>query len=203
MGVYSLSKSSINNWTKYPNFAAANPLIIPAAYELISTTVLGSTTSSVTFTLTAGQQATYKHLELRWTSRTDRGNASDRLYLKLNGDTGSNMFTHQLYGQGTTLASSAGFGVPIDVMFIEGGSIGGTATANAFAGGIMSIADAFSTTKNKTIRSLYSATESTGSRVELTSGGWFQTAAVSTITLSAIGSFVSGSRFSIYGLKGA
>lgn len=172
------------------------------AYELISTTALGSTTSSVTFTLTAGQQATYKHLELRWTSRTDRGNNSDRLYLKLNGDTGNNMFTHQFFGNGSSVSSGAGFGVPIDVMFVEGGSIGGTATGNAFAGGVLSITDAFSTTKNKTIRSHYGAHESSGQRVEITSGGWFQTAAVSTITLSAIGSFVSGTRFSLYGIKG-
>lgn len=171
-----------------------------ASFELISTTVLAATTSSVTFSLTAAQQAAYKHLQLRSTTRTDRaGQTSDRVYVQFNSDTGSNYYAHNLWGDGTSALSGNGWGGLGTSIIVEGGSFGAAASANLFVPNVMDILDGFSTSKNKVIRGLGGAPSS---RVQLVSGSWNSTSAVSSITLTAIGSFVAGSRFSLYGVRG-
>jgi hypothetical protein len=65
--------------------------------------------------------------------------------------------------------------------------------------------DAYSTTKNKTTRSLSGGiVQSSESGVALSSGLWRSTSAITSATLlSGTGSNLSiGSRFSIYGIKG-
>jgi hypothetical protein len=65
------------------------------AYELISTTILGSAQSSVVFDVSS-YTSTYKHLQIRVVTRTDRGANEDILGIRFNGDTGSNYITHLL-----------------------------------------------------------------------------------------------------------
>jgi hypothetical protein len=170
-----------------------------ATFELISTTVLASTTTSVTFSITGAQQAAYKHLQLRATTRTDRASqTSDRLYVQFNSDSGSNYYAHNLWGDGSTVQSGNGWGGLGTSIILEGGSFGAAATSGFFVASVTDILDAFSTSKYKVLRSLNGAPSS---RVQLNSGNWNNTAAVSSITLSAIGSFVTGSRFSLYGVR--
>lgn len=171
-----------------------------ADYELISTTVLGSTTATVTFT-NAGAWAAYKHLQIRYTARTNRsGQTLDRVLLNLNNDAGANIYTHQLYGNGSSVSSASGWGATNTNMLLESAATGDSATASTFGAGVIDILDFASTSKNKTIRALIG--NQIAPRVELASAVWLSTAAVTDIKFSAIASYVAGSRFSLYGLKG-
>jgi len=183
-------------------FWAASGAGAPAAadYELISTTVLGSSAASVTFSGLGTSAAAYKHLQVRYVARDNRGiSGPNNVTARLNGDSGSNYSHHRLYGDGSTVSSFASSSV---TSFMAGAISSNNDTANAFGATVLDILDFSSTSKNKTIR-LLAGVSSTGSAVQMSSGAWYSTAAVTEIQFNATsGSFVSGSRFSIYGLKG-
>jgi len=174
----------------------------PAAsdYELISTTVLGSDTNSVTFSGLGTSGAAYKHLQLRVTARSSNGAVGDSLGLRFNGDSGSNYAEHVLYGNGSSVASGAGSSQTfMSAMTIAGNSAG----ASIFGSGVIDILDFSQTTKNKTLRSL--SGNQAQPFIQLRSGLWMSTSAVTSINLfSANGAtnLLTGSRFSLYGLKG-
>jgi hypothetical protein len=168
-----------------------------ATYELISTTTLGSSTPSVTFNLTAANQSAYKHLQIRMATRTDRGTFNnDPIAIRFNGDTASNYRSHYFQGDGSN--ATAG-----DVGNNTGAWIawttGSTAATNAFGGAVLDIIDAFSSSKNKTTRTL----SGHPGAIMLNSGLWLSTASISSITLlSGTGAnFISASRFSLYGVR--
>lgn len=170
------------------------------AYELISTTILSSTTSTVTFSSIA---ATYKHLELRVTARVNAnfGNAS-QLRMRFNGDTGSNYAYHNLYGNGSSVVSDATTTQPE----IRVSGFSDTNITGNWGAGIISILDYSATSKNKTIRTLVGTVNSSSyNRMHLGSGFWNNTAAINEIVLNELNGYgwVAGSRFSLYGIKGA
>jgi hypothetical protein len=77
-------------------------------------------------------------------------------------------------------------------------------TANSFGAAVLDVLDPYSTTKNKTLRCLQGVRAGTGPAIELRSGFWNNTASITSIvfTPETSGSFVSGSRFSLYGIRG-
>ena len=169
----------------------------PVAYDLISTTILGSTTSSVTFdTSTLG--STYKHLQIRYTSRST--DDSGTLLATFNGITGTSYASHRLIGDGSTVASN-NFTARANTYFGANGSSNNT--ANIFAAGVTDILDFASTTKNTTIRSLTGNRGATALYVALISGFLNNTAAITSVTIFGnTGNLIAGSRFSLYGIKG-
>lgn len=172
-------------------------------FELISTTVLGSATPSVTFSSLNTVAAAYKHLQIRMTTRSSTTYGDD-VILRFNGDSGSNYSHHLLVGNGSAVNSYAG----ATQTYIKGGyTIASDATpSQSFGASIMDILDFSQTTKNKTTRNLTggNATGGTNSQIQLWSGAWYSTSAVTSITLSSIAAanFLTGSRFSLYGLRG-
>jgi len=67
---------------------------------------------------------------------------------------------------------------------------------------VLDILDAYSTTKNKTIRSLSGMTGG-ANNLQLYSGLWNNTAAISSLNIfPGATNFVAGSRFSLYGIRG-
>ncbi len=164
-------------------------------YELIETQILGSNTASITFSGLAAYSATYKHLQIRALARSTRAAATDGGYIRLNGDTGSNYAHHTLYGDGSSVLS---INSPSQAQMAILAIVGNTATTNMYAPSVLDILDAFSTTKNKTLRSLNGITA-----IGLSSGVWINTASLTSVTLSTqIGpNFLTGSRFSLYGIR--
>lgn len=165
-----------------------------AAYELISTTVLGSTATSVTFSGLGTSAANYKHLQVRGAVFT-----SSWIDIRFNGDTGSNYSYHELRGNGSSVSSSANAGGQTFMLTALGQSASGV---TAF---VTDVLDHASTSKNKTIRTL-GGTTAGGNVVGLTSGVWLNTAALTSLTVEAFGlttSFAAGSRFSLYGIRGS
>jgi len=73
----------------------------------------------------------------------------------------------------------------------------------AFGAGIIDILDAGSTTKYKTVRTLTGVTASAPVGVHLTSGLVMTTSAITSLNITHLGSGIAtGSRFSLYGVKG-
>lgn len=168
------------------------------AFEHISTNLISSTTASITFDVSA-LASNYKHLQLRGAVRDNRGYSDSSAAIRFNGDTGNNYSSHTLYGNSSNVQSDTWLS---NNAIITGRIIGGTGTASAYSPIIVDILDFGSTTKNTTIRNQVS---SAGAYVTIGSGLWISTAAVTSITLGAYGfstSWVSGSRWSLYGIKG-
>jgi hypothetical protein len=169
-----------------------------SSYDLLETTVLSSSASSVTFS-SLGSYSAYKHLQIRTANRTDRsGFASDDIALQMNADTGANYRNHGLYGDGSSVASFDAAASEIRI----GLTSGVTETANIFGAFVIDILDFASSSKNTTIRAL-SGKEGSGDYIALTSGLWINTAAVTSILIKPRNAtnFIAGSRFSLYGVK--
>lgn len=165
------------------------------AFELISTQLLSSAASSVTF---SSIPTNYKHLQLRYTAHTN--SSQSILRARFNGDsTSANYTRHDLTGNGSAAGSSATVaGGWLDFGPLDQGS-------NLVGAGVIDVLDYADTNKNKTTRALSGRSGSTNRLVELASGVWLSTSAVSSLTLTeATGSqnLLSGSRFSLYGIKG-
>jgi hypothetical protein len=178
-----------------------------ATYELIETKILSTATSSITFDSLATYASTYKHLQIRLAARTTntRIEGNDVIIIRLNGDTAANYSSHYLSGNGISMGSSAQTSV---TSMQRGPQVSNNYSAsNVFGAGIIDLLDAYSTTKNKTIRQLGGAppaSPATESVIGLGSGSWRNTNAVTSITLLSLfaADFTSGSRFSLYGIRG-
>jgi hypothetical protein len=172
------------------------------AYELISTTILTASQTSVVFN---SIPTTYKHLELRMATRTDYGSGSNAQSIRLNGDTGYN-YAHHFLNAGVQFGPAPVSGGSTSTNLIQTGyTTANNSATGIFNASIVSILDAFSTTKNKTLR-IFSGNHSAAinsTRVEVMSGLWMNTAAITSLTIfSEAVNFVAGSRFSLYGIKG-
>lgn len=171
-----------------------------AAYDWLETTLISSNTASVTFS-SLGSYSSYKHLQIRLTYRSNQSTSPDNLFMYFNADQVSNYSQHALFGDGSTVTSNSGFNntsIGLGTMPAVG------ATTNAFAAGICDILDFGSTTKNKTIRILRGHSAGSGNtEIGLRSGLYVSTNAITSITLKPGGtnSFISGCRFSLYGVK--
>lgn len=172
------------------------------SYESIATFSLASNTASVTF---SSIPSTYASLQLRYSGRstTTGTGVGDNLYINLNSDTGSNYTYHQILGDGST-ASATG-GTAQTRLNVQNALPRNSVTSSVFGVGIFDLHDYASTTKNKTSRMFYGTdVNGTEGKVYLSSGLWISTSAVNSITLAPqSNSFLAGSVFSLYGIKGA
>ena len=184
-------------------FLASSSGGVDSDYELIETIVLTTTQSSVAFTGLGTYSSTYKHLQLRSAPKSNSSAASGLGWVRLNGSfngntTDSNYAIH-------ILNSNAG-GSPQVESYAETSSRKGFGVAarvnENFSANITDILDAFSSSKNTTSRT-FSGTHGPG-RVQIMSHLFNNTASITSVTLTTEdgSSFISGSRFSLYGIKG-
>jgi hypothetical protein len=161
-------------------------------YELLETNILGSSQSSITFSnLNTNYGSTYKHLQIRMAVFNESWAA-----IRMNGVTTNGAYTyHELRGNGSSVSSSANAGGQTLLLVGLGQSSTGPTAI------ITDLLDAFSTSKNKTIRSLHGTT-SGGNVVGLTSGAWLSTNVLTSIEIRGFtANFQTGSRFSLYGMR--
>jgi hypothetical protein len=184
--------------TKYDIASADNYYMEP-----IATNLLGSATSSVTF---SGIPSTYKHLQLRLLLRGDYsgGNFNGNILLRFNSDSGSNYTRHLLYAQNNS--SALAFGAASTSSAYAGAAPNAsTGISNTFAGGITDILDYANTSKYKTVRTLQGYDTNGGNqRLSFESSVWMNTAPITSITIISdnADNWVINSRFSLYGIKG-
>jgi hypothetical protein len=179
-------------------FATTGAGAAAGAYELIQSQVLGTSAASVTF---SSIPSSFRHLQIRMIAKTNRTDNTAALpLLNFNSDSGSNYAWHALTGTGSSvvsLASTSTTGMRTANITNSNAAF----NANNFGSGVIDILDYVSTAKNTTIRTLGGRDEA--NNISLISGVWLNTAAVTSLKLEDSGfSFVSGSRFSLYGLRG-
>lgn len=178
--------------------ASAGAAAPAGAFELIQTQVIsGDSTSSVTFSNLSGATG-YRHLQIRASvAGTKTSNLPD-LTMRFNGAT-TGYWDHTLRGDGSSVIS----GSVVTTATLYLGTMARTnVDSPSFAGHIIDIIDAFSTSKNKTIRFLGGHRFET-QFIQLKSGLWQNTSAINSITLAPdLANFSNGSRFSLYGIKG-
>ena len=166
-------------------------------YDSIATTTVGAGgASTITF---SSIPATYTHLQIRFIGRITTGSWAD-LQLTFNGST-TGYTRHQLEGTGTS-ATAYGAASQANIP-IASGITGSTQTAGVFGVGVTDILDYTNTNKYKTVRSLSGGDNNGSGYVDLQSGLWMDTTAVSSITLkSGVNTLAQYTQAALYGIKG-
>lgn len=164
-------------------------------YESISTTLLTGTQATVTF---SGIPATYKHLQIRASVKSNNAAVSSAMGIQFNATT-TGYFQHGLYGDG----ASAGAYPATSSNTAGSFYIAGSTSTSVFGAIIIDILDYADTNKNKTVRALSGADFNGSGQARLSSGSVALTTAITTLTLTELnaGSFVQYSSFALYGIK--
>jgi hypothetical protein len=169
----------------------------PGTFESISTAIVDSNgASSIVF---SNIPQNYTHLQIRATYF-----CTDVVKLQFNTDTGSNYNNHGIRGGGASASSySVNSGSPFSHI-----QLGTSAPTSASYGQVQitDIIDYTSTSKAKTIRSLFGFDTNNTSfgQVELISGLWFVTpVAINSITIFSSNTIAQYSQFALYGIRGA
>jgi hypothetical protein len=166
-------------------------------YSSIAT--LNGTGSSGTITFSS-IPSTYTHLQIRYIARSD--GSGGHLRMRTNGDTGSNYTIHFLKGDGTSASAYGTGGTSFmgDSPYLYSGFL-----TNAYQAGIIDTLDYANVNKYKTIRTLLGQDNNGGGNaaIELWSGLWQSTSAISSITLYMDDSsnFTTASQFALYGIR--
>lgn len=191
--IKSAAQSTIANTQKYRNMNGS--YVASSDYKLDEVVLTGSV-ASVTFDLSSYVGA-YKNLQIRYLARTSRSEINDSLGIRINGDTGAKYTAHYLYGNGSS-ALSGGYGSATYALNLP--LAGNTTASGVFAGGVIDILDAFSSTKNKTLRGL-GGLASSFNQIMLCSGFYNDLATSTSVTLITLNgaNLITGSRFTLYG----
>jgi len=206
MAAKSLKRSSITNFEKYDSLLAGNDAYSPNALDLLETVTLTGSQSSITFTNLGTYAASYQHLQIRAVLRSDLSQTYEEVKFVFNSDTGNNYTDHYLACNGSSVFSgydttgNYGFTQPFSI------AVGNSNASGIFGAGVIDILDPFETSKYKSIRSFAGRVTADGEkRITLASGLWLSTASVTSISLAPkVGSnWITGSRISLYGVKGA
>jgi hypothetical protein len=162
------------------------------SYESISTVTVGAGgTSFVTFSSIPG---TYKHLQIRWSNPT--ANTGGNAVVNFNNDTSTNNYAmHNVRGNGTTASTLA---------FTSGNANATLYGNDALRAGVADILDYANTNKYKVSRILGGSDYNGSGIVSLNSSLWINTAAITTIKLTAdvTGGWAQYSSIALYGIKG-
>ena len=166
--------------------------VTATSFESIATVTVGSGGSSTVEFTSIG--STYSHLQVRVYSMSSTANWNK---LQFNTDTGSNYTYHQLEGNGSSAVANAGTS-QTSIQYAYSYS-----TTNPL-GAVIDILDYANTNKYKTVRTL-SGNDSNGSgNVQLMSGLWLSTNAITSIKfINTSGNFNQYSHFALYGIKAA
>ena len=172
------------------------------SYESIATVTVGSGgQSSISFT---SIPSTYKHLQIRAIGRNTAAVTTAQAKIQINGDTGNNYTFHQMYGNGATAAADGyGTGV-INGITPSIRMTGASSTSGIFGATVIDILDYANTNKNKTVRILLGQDQNGSGDVQLVSGAWLSTSAITSLSFTAqtSGDFAQYSSFALYGVKG-
>jgi len=167
-------------------------------YDSIATTTVGAGgASTVTF---SSIPSTYTHLQIRALTRDSRVATNSDATIRFNGDTAANYNAHNFSADGTTIYAGA---YVSSTNINIGNQPGSSATSNIFGGSVIDILDYANTNKFKTVRCITSYDTNGGGWVNIGSGTWRSTSAITSITFTPLVSpYVQYSSFALYGIKG-
>ena len=167
------------------------------AFDLLETTTLATSASSVTFS-GLGAYSDYKHLQIRMvTKNTDTSQSN--LGITVNGDTATNYASHNLYGNGSSVYANAASSQDKMLYFRTANS---TDAASIFGAAILDVLDFSSTNKTSTFKWFWGKPATSATEIGLASGLWNNTSAVTSISIFPFSStFTAATRMSLYGVK--
>jgi len=173
---------------------ASSTVTAAGDYESIATATFTGSALSITF---SSIPSTYAHLQIRGFARTAGGN--DQIDLRFNGDTGNNYSFHGLSGDGAT-TSAEGYASQNRIYNVNSP----VSNTDVYCVSVIDILDYANTNKNTTVRVLQGRDINGGGVLQFNSGGWYNTAAVTSITLAArVYNPTNISTFALYGIKSA
>lgn len=177
-----------------------------SSYELIESNILASNSATVTFSSLDTIAADYKHLQIRAVARSNRADFQDGFAVRLNGVTSSVYASHYLYRDNI---SGGAFAVTSANRISRSSTFdmyAANETAGRFGVAVFDILDFASASKTTTLRYFSGAGAGTQIQSVNFASGFNpnDTTALTSITfLSHSGSdLVTGSRFSLYGIRG-
>ena len=166
--------------------------------QIATTTVGAGGTTSIEFT---SIPQNYTHLQLRISCRSTTAAGLSWSRLRMNSDsTNANYKGHQLYGDGSSAASTNFGSDPGVAAFL---TVGSTGTANVFNAAIIDILDYNNTNKYKTIKVLQGNDTNGAGYIIFHSGVWMSTSSINSLTFLDVssGNYAQYSTFSLYGVK--
>ena len=169
---------------------------VTGSFESIASATGTGASATISFNSIPG---TYQHLQIRGAFIPD-SLAPNKLYIRFNSDTGNNYATHWLRGSGGTV--EAGGAATQSRIRVITAPVNNDVYPNPV---LIDIHDYISSTKNKTVRSYGGFIDPVAAddAIELTSGLWMNTAAVTSIQISCDAFFTTATQFALYGIKGA
>ena len=167
--------------------------VVAGDYQSIATVTVGSGgSSSIVF---SSIPQTYQHLQIRGiTAYPSSANNTSRFYF--NSDTTlANYRNHYLYGSGAAVGSGT------DGNSANQGVLGDSMTVGP-AVWVIDILDYSNTNKNTTMRTLNGYDRNGSGYIWFGSNLWMNTAAITNIEISPVGTINQYSQFALYGIKG-
>lgn len=187
----SLTVGADGRLTAASNGAAAG------AFTLISDQLLGSPAATVSFSSIAG----YKHLKLFIQAASSISAAADTINVQFNSDTGAN-YTRQFIFANISSISTAQNTAQTSVQVSISGSTAPAGSSGSLEITIPNYAASVFSKMMKCAEQYWGSTISTGFAIVEASGFWNNTAAITSIQLTCGGgNFITGSRFTLYGLN--
>ena len=168
--------------------AAGVPIV--GDFESIASTIVGTATSTVTF---SSIPQTYKHLQIRVSTRNTAAAGDSFCLITLNGVA---TYTHFLYGTGSSTGNGAN---PNSIFGPVGWGTNNSWNSNNMSANVVDIVDYTNTNKYKTVRTLYGTDGNGVGIVGWNSGYAATTSAIDTIVLTSSGTnFAVNSTFALY-----
>jgi hypothetical protein len=166
-----------------------------SAYDSIATATGTGSSAVITFSsLGTG----YKHLQLRGTFIASSAGGS--VEITFNGTGGTSYARHYMRANGSSVSASGVASTSVAANMFPNGMYNTSVPCTA----IIDILDAFSTTKNKTVRVLEGQDNNGSGIIAITSGVFLSTNALTSITLtSSSGNFTTNTQIGLYGIKEA
>ena len=165
---------------------------MPATYEPIATTTLGSAASTITF---SSISSAYTDLRIVLIGTATSGAA----FIRFNSDTGTNYSYTGLRGDGTSATSTRESAV--DKIWLSLGSGPVSGIPDFYTIDIFSYAGSTNKTTLQTSQMDHNGTDNGIDRIV---GLWRNTSAISTVTLGRnVGNYSAGTTATLYGIKSA
>lgn len=195
MAVTKLTMSGFkpSTYNKYDDFLAGNAAYDPAATWLIQRVNGTGSAGTITF---SSIPSTYTSLQIR---AFFRPSINDALYVRVNGLSTSVYAYHTLSGSGTATFAT-GYATQTEMFFANytyPTSVYGQAL-------ILDVHDYANTSRNKTFRCFTGNDQNGAGAVDLISGLFNSTAAITSLSFTLVGggNFDTSSTFALYGMKG-
>ena len=165
------------------------------AYNFIASSIVGSGgTATVTFSSIAG---TYTDLFIKISARTDRASTNDYFSMKFNSNA-LNYTDMSIYSNGSAALSETGNSTTVAFMFAVPGA---SNTASTFGNADIYIPNYASANYKSVSSDAVIENNATAAIAALNANLWSNTAAITSVSFTAIGSFIQYSNFYLYGIN--